>query len=433
MDRFQQIYHLLTDEEDARACQEIGEQQCRQAPYSFIWLLLSQLVSKLADSFASARVVLPGLLAMVGVPTFFSSLLVPVRESGSLIPQLMIGGWLRRYPTRKPFVMLGSLIQGVAVVLIALVLYGCQQHWFSPVTTGGLVLLLVVFLSLGRGVCSVANKDVLGKTVPKSKRGQLGGSAASVAGLITLCSAGLFASGAIEGEAAFAVLLLLAAPLYALSGLFCLQVDEYAGATKGGRNGFALALGNLKLVREHTVFRRLLMARLLLMSSGLMLPYFVLLAQERAADGFVRQLGGFVVLSGLAGLLGGYVWGKMADKSSRLVLWGCALGTAMVGALAVAELWLAWQLTYLPLLLFFMLSLIHQGVRLGRKTYVVDLADEHNRTELVSVGNTLTGIMLLVVGALAAVVAQYSLTLIIGLLALSALISAWVSWRLPEV
>jgi hypothetical protein len=39
--------------------------------------------------------------------------------------------------------------------------------------------------SLARGFCSVAAKDVLGKTIPKRKRGQLTGLSASAAGLVT--------------------------------------------------------------------------------------------------------------------------------------------------------------------------------------------------------------------------------------------------------
>lgn len=60
--------------------------------------------------------------------------------------------------------------------------------------------LLAVF-SLAHGVCSVAAKDVLGKTVSKSRRGRLTGLAGSVAGLVTLgVAAGLMLYSALAAE-----------------------------------------------------------------------------------------------------------------------------------------------------------------------------------------------------------------------------------------
>ena len=54
--------------------------------------IFTQLISiatcgKLADLLISAKTTLPWLLASLGAPTWIVSLLVPIRESGSLIPQ----------------------------------------------------------------------------------------------------------------------------------------------------------------------------------------------------------------------------------------------------------------------------------------------------------------------------------------------------------
>jgi hypothetical protein len=60
---------------------------------------------------------------------------------------------------------------------------------------------------------------------------------------------------------------------------------------------------------------------------------------------------------------------------------------------------------FLPLL-YFILSVAHQGVRLGRKTYLVNLAEGNKRTDYVAVGNTFTGIVLLLLGSLGVFTAQ---------------------------
>ena len=60
-------------------------------------------------------------------------------------------------------------------------------RWQSLVAIVG----LLVCFSLARGISSVTAKDVLGKTIPKSKRGQLTGWAGSASGIIAVVAAAL--------------------------------------------------------------------------------------------------------------------------------------------------------------------------------------------------------------------------------------------------
>ena len=64
------------------------------------------------------------------------------------------------------------------VIALVVLLSGATAGW-------ALVGLLTVY-SLARGLCSVSAKDVLGKTVSKSRRGTLMGYSAGIAGLATL-------------------------------------------------------------------------------------------------------------------------------------------------------------------------------------------------------------------------------------------------------
>jgi hypothetical protein len=79
------------------------------------------------------------------------------------------------------------------------------------------------------------------------------------------------------------------------------------------------------------------------------------------------------------------------------------------------------------------LSVAHSGVRLGRKTYVVDLAGGNRRTDYVAVSNSVIGVVLLLLGGMGAVAQGFSVTVVILVLSLFGLTGAAVSWRLPEV
>ena len=85
------------------------------------------------------------------------------------------------------------------------------------------------------------------------------------------------------------------------------------------------------------------------------------------------------------------------------------------------------------LLLFLLLSVTHQGVRLGRKTYVVDLASGNRRTDYVAVSNSVIGLMLLLVGLAGALLAQLSLVMVLALFAGTSAAAVILGRQLPRV
>ena len=101
----------------------------------------------------------------LGAPSSLVGLLVPMREAGALLPQLVTAGVLRQLPQRKWAWSAGALMQGLSAISIAfaaLTLEGAQAGWA--------ILAALAVLALSRSVCSVCYKDVLGKTVSKSRR-----------------------------------------------------------------------------------------------------------------------------------------------------------------------------------------------------------------------------------------------------------------------
>jgi hypothetical protein len=160
------LYDLVTGDEDARVCRDIPESACNDQPVNFLHQLGALVATKIGDELASARLVLPWLLSAVGAPAALAGLLVPIREALALLPQLFVAAYVRRLAIRKWAWVLGSLVQAVCVAGmagVAIALEGALAGWT-------VVVLLVVF-SLARGVCSVSAKDVMGKTVSKTRRG----------------------------------------------------------------------------------------------------------------------------------------------------------------------------------------------------------------------------------------------------------------------
>ncbi|MHC5005465.1 MAG: MFS transporter [Planctomycetota bacterium] len=402
----------------------------RADPRNVAVLVTSSALTKIGDELANPKTVLAWLLPFVGAPSFLVGLLVPIRESGSLLPQPIIAGFIRRMARRKPAWLLGALVQCAAVVAIGLAattLTGAAAGW---TIIGGLVVF-----SLARGICSIASKDILGKTVPKTRRGRVTGLAASVAGLAAT-GAGLWLTGVGEIEPATYGWLVVAAGLTWLvaAGVFSL-LDEARGETAEGGNALLDAWRRLGLLRTDRRFRRFVMTRALLVSTALAAPYYVLLAQE-AGGARASQLGLFVVASSLARSLSSVIWGRLADVSSRNVLVAAA---TMASALGVATFIVdraAPQLmaaTWACPAAFFLLGVAHAGVRLGRKTYVVDMAAGNRRTDYVAVSNAVIGAVLLLTGSLGALSTFLAPSSILLVLAVLGLAGAVLGRTLPEV
>jgi len=150
-------------------------------------------------------------------------------------------------------------------------------------------------------------------------------------------------------------------------------------------------------------------------------------------------LGGFVIASGVSALVGGLVFGRLADRSSRtLMAAGAGLASAVlivfvtVSRLPTFDGDSAWG-TALFIGTYFALTFIHTGVRVGRKTYLIDMAEGDLRTKYVAVSNTAMGVILLVTGAVSALLSTWGPHWALLFLAALGILGVITAARLPDV
>ncbi|MBT2785411.1 MULTISPECIES: MFS transporter [unclassified Halomonas] len=426
------LYEWLTGDDDSRMCDDIPEGACNEQPRNFFLHIWAALGNKLADELSSARLVLPWLMGIIGAPVWMVGLLVPIREAGALLPQIFVAGFIRLKPKRKWVWVAGALTQGFAALALAVFAL------FTTGTLGGaLVLAALILLSLARGFSSIATKDVLGKTIAKRRRGTLMGWSGSIAGAATLAAgAVLMLFDSRPGNLVVAILLAIAASGWIMNAIAAARIQEAPGAVEGGENGWDSIKLGLSLLKKDRTFLHFNLARALLLSSALALPYIALLGQNQSGTD-LGGLGLLVVVSGLAAMIASPIWGKRADQSSRGVMRDAAIGSAICCLLAASLVWLPgeWTHSIWPYAaIYALLVIVHHGVRLGRKTYLVDMASQDDRALYVALSNTLTGVLMLIVGAITGAFAQWFgsgvLLLILAATAIGATLS---THQLPEV
>ena len=413
-----------------RLCRDIPEEACRETRRNYRLNVANGAATKLAEQVAGPNLVLVWLLQVIGAPVWMLGCLMPIKQAAALLPQLVASGQIRRLAVRKWVWVAAGVIQTFCLLLMIPVSSG-----LPPVSAGLTVLLLFTLFSAASGTASVAFQDVLGKTIAKGHRGQLLASRALLGGLLTIL-AGLLVRQmqAAGGDLTIIYAMITAgALLWALGALLFGMTREQPGAIQGGRNPIDEAGAGLFLVRSHQGFRRFLYARTLLLTVEIATPFYVLHANA-LLDLDSRFVGYIVIAIGLSQVLSSPFWGRLADRTSRSVMLISAWMAAGAALLAVLLTWLPaaglQQAGYFAV--FLLLGLTEGGVRLGRKTYLVDAVPQEERATYTAITNTLVGGAAIVMGA-AGLIAQFGGPLVMFvMLGLGAFCSALACLRLPE-
>ena len=427
----EQIYRWITDEGEERVCEAISEDQCEEVPGNFLKNSLSGFSSKLAEQLVSPGVTLPWILSVLGASSGFAGLLVPLKNAGSLLPQLLVSAKIRAFAKRKNFWAYSAFFQAimVACMLIAFLLFEGDK--------AALIIVSALFLfSIASGVASVSFKDVMAKTIPKGRRGRLLATRATGGGLLTL-GAGFvlyfFLSGSYS-EQSILILIASASVLWFISGAFFWSINEKAGATEGGRSPIEELSKGIELLKENTNLRNFIISRALLMAIPLAQPFFILYG-KRLTDADLSGLGLLVIASGIAGFISSPFWGKFADRSSRKLMMVVAflgiLNIALVMGFSLVANDYQTIAVFAPLILLNMM--IHGGARLSRKTYLADFAPEDERPLYISLSNTCIGLFTVVAAGIGFIAELFSIQALFVFLMMMLIASMAYSFSLKEV
>ncbi|MCL4684399.1 MFS transporter permease [Myxococcota bacterium] len=435
MTGFARLHAVLVDDDQlVQVCRDLPESACREQPHNYGVHIVSLSLTKVGEGLADPKLVLAWLLDAIGTPTWALGLLVPVRESLAMLPQLVISARIRRLSIRKTVYVFGCVVQGAAIISFGLM--GWFAQMFSGALAGIVAVALIAIFALGRSLCSISHKDLLGKTVDRGRRGSVSGTAGTIAAAATLLLAIGYSFGwipltvpVVAGMVVFGgICWLLAAFVFGL-------LREEPGATAGGIDGLAAVVAQLGLLRSDRHLRRLIVTRTLLLSTALAPPFYIALSGDRAASG-LGTLGPFMVAAAAASLASTYVWGRFADRSSRLVLMLAAtlgaLANTVAAFVALAMPTVLEEASLLPALLF-VLMIAHQGVRLGRSVHVVDMAEPDHRATYTALSNSVVGLLLLAGGAFGVIAQWFGIGAVLAIFASMAALAILAAAGLDDV
>ncbi len=427
----EKVYRWITDEGEERACSAIPEDQCTSVPGNFFKNSLSGFCSKLAEQLVSPGVTLPWILNIIGASSGFTGLLVPLKNAGSLIPQLLVSARIRAYSKRKYFWGYAAIFQAcmIAIMLLSFLLFEGND--------AAILIVSALFLfSIASGVGSVSFKDVMAKTIPKGRRGRLLATRATGGGLLTLTAGCIMYFFLQDSGSDFPVILLISfsAMLWVGAGLFFISINEEPGATEGGRSPVKEVKEGWKLFKSNTNLRNFILSRAMLMAIPLAQPFMIIYGKDITGAEF-KGLGLFVIVSGIAGFISSPFWGKFADQSSRKLM-------MVVAGLGIANILLTIYFEVLPdeylnvysfSIIILLNMMIHGGARLSRKTYLTDFAPEKERPLYISLSNTFIGLFTIIAAGIGFIAEIFSINVLFWFLIGMLICSIGLTYTLKEV
>lgn len=366
--------------------------------------VISNGLQNIGDQITAAKTVLPWIFAAAGTPAVFTAFLVPIRESGSMLPQASLTPWILSKSKRVPIWVAGSAIQAASAAGI-----GLSALFLDGIALGVAIIVLLGILALGRSLCSITSKDVQGRVISKGSRGDINGKATTLGGLVGIAVAiVLIILGDRAPTWALSSLILASAVAWFVAGVVFNRIEEpeYGdiAPTHSPKNPLKDCF---ELLAHDKDFRMFVIVRSLLLVTALSTSFLVTLGADEGVS--FGGVGLFMLASGLAGFLGGRVSGRLSDVSSRNVMsYGSLVSSIIIVLTVVASFTMSGTALLIVLSVsFFLVSLAHVAVRVARKTYVVDMAEGDERTRIVGAANTLMGIFLLITGAISGALAFF--------------------------
>lgn len=285
---------------------------------------------------------------------------------------------------------------GMVIQLLGLLGF-CFSVFFTSgsFVAAGLLMSLAV-LSAGRAFTSVFSKDIQAEYVAKRVRGRFTGLVSTVSGglsigLALLLITGLFMENRSMVAWSFVFLCGVVACTLLLSfPLTCKREIEQQQPTS-----------LLAQFQENPLLTHMVLSRCLLLHAMLAIPF---IGSSLGAEQGIN-IGWLILVSGIASLTASYIWGVFSDREVIKTL-------ALSASLCLVVLWIFavfLQSLSQSMLLggFYLLLVGYDGVRIGRKTLLLNATTDDNRLAFVGAGNTFVGVFLLVSGGVLSVLYTY--------------------------
>lgn len=407
--------------------------------WNYRLLLLDGSFFYIGSAFIDSATVLPLFVSTLTSSPLVIGMVTTVRSAGHLLPQVFIAGIAQNLTRKKPLLVGGALVSRICVLALAL-----TAGLLTPRLPGaalGAFFVALALLALSDGISGVPWTDILARTIPLERRGRLLGTMQCIGGFGGVAAGWVIRELMVNPVPGYP---LNYAAIFSLGFLFlilslgatCLLREPPGQATPVAIGRYLRGLP--QALRAHPRFRRLMVARAMMSMYMLALPFYIV--HSRLELGFGPGAVGAFVSAQMAGsIIGGMLWGNLADRCGN---------RRLLQVMAVAQLFMPlFALASRPLVgatpgaLVFVLHLgifailgacFGGGMWMAFTNYLLEIVDDRNRPTYIGLMNTLStplGLLPVAGGLLVRYTSYPVLFAVTACLVAGGIASAW---RLPE-
>jgi len=321
-----------------QGCVVVDKKSAGAEGWNYRVMLIQGISSSTSNHLLNPLLVIPFLAQTAGVPTVITGLLYPLVQSMRFVAEIMVAPFLDGTQAAKWFSMSAWLGIAFAMAVVAIAL--------DDLPVIGLVILFVVsstMIGVCRGVNNIGFGQVLGAAIPPERRSSLMFAGVALAGFVVIGTAWLTRVWLANDPSVerHITVLWFGVITAVVSGLLFVAIqilEEVEDNKKGAKRPNASrsvvrhfvdsARKGYDFARQLEWYRRFLLARVLFLSIEIAMPFYIIHAvtfQQHVKGGLTI----FVVAAGLGMVLGSVVWGMVARRSIKLVMFAtCILGCA---------------------------------------------------------------------------------------------------------
>jgi len=389
---------------DAASLARFEEESARYFRRNFAAGLIHGIFFQMSAAFGNVNTVLPAFVALLTPSTLAVGLMAAVQGIGDIVPQFFTAYLIEGKERKKPILLGVITIRFIAWALLAWLTFRIGDS--RPEIVLAVLLTFFTLFSLAGGVGTVVYADIFARAIPAERRGSftgwrqlLGFTLAIAAGYVVKLI--LDEGSGLAFPSNYALIFALSALTLgiAFSGFALIREPVYPLRRKAETLG-AMLRRSVVLVRANRNFRRLLLARALVMAGLALAPFYVVYARNE--------------LNVNAGMVGVYLSMQMGGAALSNLLWGwlgdrygnkpVVAGTALAGMLApLLALLTPASRPELYAIVFALIGATMSGMRLGHVNFLLEMAPPEIRPTCVALQNTLltpAALLPLVVGAL---------------------------------
>ena len=304
----------------------------------------------------------------------------------SVLPQLFAARYIEPKPRKMPYLLTAIYLRVISWGLLAWFIYkiGDQQ----PITLAWILVGMLVIFYAGGGLGNIPYTDIIGKIIPKDRRGTFFGGKGMLAGPLSVGAA--FAARAILAKVDYpnnyALLFGLAAAGLAVASIGFLVIKEPV-ATSVNRTIQPWRTYWRQLHIASDRLKTLIIVQVLTGFSLMALPFYVVFAREQL-NAPPDAVGWYLMAQIVGGVVSNIVWARLVDHSgSKRMLFFCALTSTLTPLLAIALGHLGW-IYLLPV--FFLAGATMGGRGVGFQSSLLDLAPPEERSTYAGLNAVLT-------------------------------------------